>query len=204
MSSLVTVSLLRVRYLILRHAFSMMLTLYRPSCIHLHHQHRTSLVAMWSKGKIPFDKYSDIFILLVVVDKLNSRKMACCAFCDAMCFTLYDGLISVSSIQFLCSRQSSLIFSVTEVRRRGFGEEKVQKCFSRSPSSAPECFYGEFERKLENRLPRIHSSALPFHPLTSFHSHISRSVVFSRFRAHTSTSTCKCVHAGDPDTFLNC
>lgn len=39
------------------------------------------------------------------------------------------------------------------------------------PSSAPAGFYGEFERKQEMRLPRTHSSALPFHPLTFCHSH---------------------------------
>lgn len=89
---------------------------------------------------------------------------------------LFGGSISPSSIQLLCSRQSSPLFSVAE---DGPGEkktkklrEKVQMCVSLSPSSAPAGFYAEFERKLEKRLPRTHSSALPFHPLTYFHSHI--------------------------------
>lgn len=60
-------------------------------------------------------------------------------------------------------------------------EKKVQKCTSVSPSSAPAGFYAEFERKQEKRLPRLHSSSLPFHPLTSVHSKIFfHSAVFSR------------------------
>lgn len=66
-----------------------------------------------------------------------------------------------SPIQILCSRQSSHLFSVSEDR---LGEkksrQKVQKCISLSPSSAPASFFGEYERKLEKRLARTHSSAL--------------------------------------------
>lgn len=115
---------------------------------------------------------------------------------------LFGGSIFPSSIQLLCSRQSSPLFSVAE---DGLGEkneklrEKVQKCVSLSPSSAPTGFCVEFERKLEKRLPRTHSSALPFHPLTYFHSHIFYSAVFSRLPAHTNKNVCKCAHAGDTD-----
>lgn len=88
------------------------------------------------------------------------------------CFLRYTLiLICPSSTRLLSSRQTALLFSVTKRQtKRPLGEKKkkVQKRFSRSPSSAPAAFYGEFERKPEKRLPRTHSSALPFHPLASF------------------------------------
>lgn len=59
--------------------------------------------------------------------------------------------------------------------------------------------YGVFEKKPEKRLPRRYS-ALPFHPLTSSHSHIFHSAVFSGFRVHTNMYVCKCAHTGDTDT----
>lgn len=88
---------------------------------------------------------------------------------------------NMTPLHFLRSPPSSFTFSPTELNRE-IDRKKSQSASVFPPPLLPQVFFERIQQKTREASPHTHSSsALLFHPLTSFLSHNSQSVIFSRF-----------------------